>query len=209
MNACKGMNCGMAAVLFGSPALIQEAISKATSSGGFCEVSNVNSPKQIVISGDKSVLESLPSVIKSLKQGRRCKVIPLNVDYPFHSSLLKHAGEEFDQFVNDSLSHHSIEVNDPLVPIISNVDGCIVLSDNFCDTQMKRKEELVERMGRQICSAVQWEKDVKIACRLGMESFVEIGPKPVLAPLVSSIDKSVQVMWVDCVSFEPSEFCSV
>lgn len=194
MDACKGMNCGMAAVLFGSPSLIQEAISKATRTGSFCEISNVNSPKQLVVSGDKSVLESLPSCLKSLKQGRRCKVIPLNVDYPFHSSLLKHAGEEFDQFVNDSLSHHSIEVRDPVVPIISNVDGCIVCSMTDLNVQMKRKEDLVERMGKQICSAVQWEKDVKIARHLGMESFVEIGPKPVLAPLVSSIDKSIQVV---------------
>ena len=62
------------------------------------------------------------------------------------------------------------------------------------NVQMKRKEDLVERMGKQICSAVQWEKDVKIARHLGMESFVEIGPKPVLAPLVSSIDKSIQVV---------------
>ena len=111
MDACKGLDCGMAAVLFGSPALIQEAISQATRSGGFCEVSNVNSPKQLVVSGEK---------------GRRCKVIPLNVDYPFHSSVLKHAGEEFDLFVRDSLSHHTLEVNNPVVPIISNVDGSIV-----------------------------------------------------------------------------------
>ena len=115
MDACKGLDCGMAAVLFGSPALIQEAISQATRCGGFCEVSNVNSPKQLVVSGEKAVLASLPSILKSLKQGRRCKVIPLNVDYPFHSSVLKHAGEEFDLFVTD-----------PVVPIISNVDGSIV-----------------------------------------------------------------------------------
>ena len=126
MDACKGLDCGMAAVLFGSPALIQEAISQATRSGGFCEVSNVNSPKQLVVSGEKAVLASLPSILKSLKQGRRCKVIPLNVDYPFHSSVLKHAGEEFDLFVRDSLSHHTLEVNNPVVPIISNVDGSIV-----------------------------------------------------------------------------------
>ncbi|KAK8824996.1 hypothetical protein WA538_005661 [Blastocystis sp. DL] len=184
MDACKGLDCGMAAVLFGSPALIQEAISQATRSGGFCEVSNVNSPKQLVVSGEKAVLASLPSILKSLKQGRRCKVIPLNVDYPFHSSVLKHAGEEFDLFVRDSLSHHTLEVNNPVVPIISNVDGSI----------MKRKEDLVERMGKQICSAVQWEEDVRVARSLGMESFVEIGPKPVLAPLVSSIDKAIQVV---------------
>lgn len=60
--------------------------------------------------------------------------------------------------------------------------------------QMKRKEDLVERMGKQICSAVQWDEDVRVARSLGMESFVEIGPKPVLAPLVSSIDKAIQVV---------------
>ena len=48
--------------------------------------------------------------------------------------------------------------------------------------QMKRKEDLVERMGKQICSAVQWEEDVRVARSLGM------------APLVSSIDKAIQVV---------------
>ena len=61
------------------------------------------------------------------------------------------------------------------------------------NSQMKCKDDLIARMGKQICSAVQWEKDVHVARNLGMESFIEIGPKPVLAPLVSSIDKSIQV----------------
>ena len=58
---------------------------------------------------------------------------------------------------------------------------------------MKTKEAIVERIGKQLASPVLWMQDVIVAKSLGCQSFVEIGPKPVLASLVRAIDPNMDV----------------
>lgn len=59
---------------------------------------------------------------------------------------------------------------------------------------MSTKEDVIKRIGKQICSPVLWEKCVCEAIGRGMNQFVEIGPKPVLGGLVRMISKRVEVM---------------
>lgn len=126
MEACRDINGGMSAVMFCPLPTLQLVVEEITKEGGFCEISNVNSPKQVTVSGTKDVLAELPARIKKQKEGRRSKVLPLNVSYPFHCSKMNSAAEEYQQFIYDSLRHHSIEIRDPSIPIISNVDGKVV-----------------------------------------------------------------------------------
>ena len=59
---------------------------------------------------------------------------------------------------------------------------------------MTSKKQLIERIGVQLSSPVQWMKDVQQAASLGCNAFVEIGPKPVLSSFVKSIQKDFAIM---------------
>ena len=116
----------MSAVMFCPFPTLQTVLTEIQKEGGFCEISNINSPKQVTVSGTKDVLAELPNRIRKTKEGRRARVIPLNVSYPFHCSIMASAAEEYQQFIHDSLQHHTIEIRDPAIPLISNVDAVIV-----------------------------------------------------------------------------------
>lgn len=133
MDACKRIDGGMIAVLLCPLPVLMKMVSELSEGGSLCEIANMNSPKQIVVSGERKVLEELTRRLKTEKETRRCKVIPLNVSYPFHCSIMKSAALELDQFVHDSLQKHDIEILSPKVPVLSNVDGFPVLSFCCCD----------------------------------------------------------------------------
>lgn len=59
---------------------------------------------------------------------------------------------------------------------------------------MKSKEDIMERIGKQLSSPVLWMKDIQVAYSLGCNSFMEIGPKPVLSPLNRSIQRDMTSM---------------
>ena len=129
IDACKGIDGGMIAVLFCPLPVLKTMVSDLAKEGSLCEIANINSAKQIVVSGEKGVLDKLSRRLKAGKETRRCKVIPLNVNYPFHCSIMKPAALELDQYVHDCLQRHDIEIRNPKVPVLSNVDGYPVIYD--------------------------------------------------------------------------------
>lgn len=126
IEACKAIDGGMSAVMFCPLPTLQSVLADIQKEGGFCEISNINSPKQVTVSGTRDVLSELPNRIRKTKEGRRARVLPLNVSYPFHCSVMTSAAEEYQQFIHDSLQHHIIEIRDPSIPLISNVDSFVV-----------------------------------------------------------------------------------
>ena len=111
----------MAAVLFTPLPTIQEAVEQLTKhNSGLCEVTNLNSPSQTVVSGERAQLLRLQSVLRQLEGGKRARVVLMNVKYPFHSSLLKSASDELERYVR------TFNVKDPLFPVLSNMDGSLV-----------------------------------------------------------------------------------
>lgn len=52
----------------------------------------------------------------------------------------------------------------------------------------------MERIGKQLSSPVLWMNDIQVAYSLGCNSFMEIGPKPVLSPLNRSIQRDMTSM---------------
>ena len=82
------VNGGMAAIIGMESSDIIEALKEVD---GVVEAVNFNEPKQTVIAGDKQAIEKACEVLKS-KGARRA--MPLAVSGPFHSSLMKPAGEK-------------------------------------------------------------------------------------------------------------------
>ena len=111
----------MAAVLFTPLPTIQKAVEQLTKhNSGLCEVTNLNSPSQTVVSGERAQLLRLQSVLRQLEGGKRARAVFMNVKYPFHSSLLKSASDELESYVR------TFNVKDPLFPVLSNLDGSLV-----------------------------------------------------------------------------------
>ncbi|MDR1587991.1 MAG: ACP S-malonyltransferase [Treponema sp.] len=106
---------GMAAVIGLEPEKV-EALVAEWNAGGLKDLypANINSPKQMVVSGAAAALAEAAIRFKAAG-ARRC--IRLQVAGPFHSPLIADAAEAFRPVLE------SVEFRDPLIPLYSNVTG--------------------------------------------------------------------------------------
>jgi len=137
-----------------------------------CEIANDNSNAQVVVSGEKKVIEILNENLKKKKK----KGILLPVSAPFHCSLMKKAAENMkDKIENTNFLK-------PKPSIISNVTAKEETDAN------KIKPLLVD----QIISRVRWRESVDYMIKQGVTEFLEIGPGKVLSGLVKKINRNVK-----------------
>ena len=140
---------------------------------GICEISNDNSNSQIVISGEKKIIEKFNENLKIKKK----KGILLPVSAPFHCSLMKKAAESMKEKINKAIFLK------PSPSIISNVTA---QEENDIN---KIKPLLID----QITSRVRWRESVNYMIKKGVKNFLEIGPAKVLSGLVKKINSSVEI----------------
>jgi [acyl-carrier-protein] S-malonyltransferase len=164
----------MAAIIGVDDDVINRACNAAAaSSGGVVAAVNFNSPGQVVIAGHTAAVDQ---AIGLLKEAGAKRAMPLPVSAPFHTELMKPAGERLAQVLAD------LVVRPPEIPVVHNVHAA-----TESDPQ-KIKGLLVE----QIYSPVQWTRCVQAIARTGATTFVECGPGKVLSGLGRRIDKSLQ-----------------
>ena len=137
-----------------------------------CQIANINSDSQIVISGSE---ESIDLASKSLKN-IGAKVIPLSVSGAFHSKLMSEAKNKLSDIINIS------RFNEVSFPIVSN----------FNAKPNRSIEEIKNALIEQIDNPVQWSKSIKSLGELS-NKFVEIGPKKVLSNIIKKIDDSLTI----------------
>jgi [acyl-carrier-protein] S-malonyltransferase len=137
-----------------------------------CQIANINSDSQIVISGSE---ESIDLASKSLKN-IGSKVIPLSVSGAFHSKLMYDAKSQLIDIINTS------SFNEVCYPIVSN----------FNAKPNESIEEIKFALIEQIDNPVQWSKSIKSLSKLSSE-FLEIGPKKVLSNIIKKIDDSLTI----------------
>ena len=143
------------------------------SKDGICEISNDNSNSQIVISGERKIIEKFNENLKIKKK----KGILLSVSAPFHCSLMKSAAEKMREKINKT------EFLKPSPSIISNVTA---KEENDIN---KIKPLLID----QITSRVRWRESINYMIKKGVTSFLEMGPGKVLSGLVKKIDPNVEI----------------
>ena len=141
------------------------------------QIANYNSPGQIVISGAKDAMERAAALAKT--RGAR-RVLPLAVSIAAHSRLMEPAAREFERAVVQT------PMRPPKTPVISNVTALPLISIAAI------QRELVA----QLTSSVQWVKSVEYIVAQGATSFVELGPKDVLAGLVRRITPNARAISV-------------
>ena len=137
-----------------------------------CQIANINSDSQIVISGSKESIDLTSDSLKSIGS----KVIPLSVSGAFHSKLMSEAKNKLSDIINIS------RFNEVSFPIVSNFDA----------KPNRSIEEIKNALIEQIDNPVQWSKSIKSLGELS-NKFVEIGPKKVLSNIIKKIDDSLTI----------------
>jgi len=154
---------------------LDEGTVKDISLGSGTEISNINCPGQIVISG---AIEALAEAHKLAKMKGARALIPLKVSGAFHSALMEPILAEFNEIVS------SFEFHPPSIPIISNVTAQPLTDVDSI------KEDLV----KQLRNCVQWQRSVEYMTHNGVTTFYEIGPGKVLSGLIRRINPELHVL---------------
>lgn len=164
---------GMAAII-GLDEVSVEEVCQETGA----QVSNLNSPNQIVISGSRETLVRAMDLARAM--GARY-ITPLNVSGAFHSPLMQPAAEGMAQALSQ------LNFRDPSVPIVVNSTAQPVT------TAAEIEDELLQ----QFSSCVQWQKSVEYMVGAGVSTFIEIGPGQVLHGLIKRINQEAQILNVE------------
>ncbi len=166
----------MAAVL----GMTAEEINQVVDAIQDVSVANYNCPGQIVITGKKAAVEEAS---QRLQEAGAKRVIPLNVSGPFHSAMLKEAGEQLAKALEEVL------LNELQIPYITNVTAECV----------KKSQQIKSLLAKQISSPVKWQQSVETMIADGVDTFIEIGPGKTLAGFMRKIDRNVKVYNVQTV----------
>ena len=159
----------MAAILgMGLDAVIE--VCAAVAQGQVCEPANINSPEQIVISGDAAAVERGVKIAQE-RGAKRAVLLPVSA--PFHCSLMKPAQERLAADLQKS------DFSAPGIPVISNVYAKPV------EEARAAREALI----RQVTASVRWGESVQWLIEHEIQTFVEVGPGKVLFGLMRQIDR--------------------
>ena len=138
---------------------------------------NFNCPGQIVITGKKeAVLEAMPK----LAEAGALKTVELKVSGPFHSPLLKGAGEKLGKELE------GVELSDLKIPYIANANAKVITDKN----------EIKGLLEAQVSSPVMWEQTLYELEKMGVDTIVEVGPGRTIAGFVRKTVSSIRVIGV-------------
>ena len=165
------VNGSMAAVLGMDAEKIKEVLKSVD---GVVEAVNFNEPNQTVIAGSKEAVEKACVV---LKEAGAKRAIPLAVSGPFHSSLMKEAGEQ----LKEEAKNYTFNVGK--TKIVANTTAELLESDS----------EVKDEIYRQSFGPVKWVDTINKLKSLGVTKIYEIGAGKVLSGLIKKIDKEIEV----------------
>ena len=145
--------------------------------GEVCSPANINSPEQIVVSGNTAAVERAVKLADA-RGAKRAKLLPVSA--PFHCSLMKPAQDRL------AADLKKLEMHKPVYPIACNVDALLVSDE----------QRALDTLVRQVTGAVQWDQCVRRLISQGANTFLEVGPGKVLWGLMRQIDRSKTALQV-------------
>src|SRR3984885_13228215 len=171
MQEAVPVGVGAMAAILGMELEKVAAVCQDAAQGEVCSPANINSPDQIVISGNAAAVER-GAKLADERGAKRAKLLPVSA--PFHCSLMKPAQDRLEGDLN------RLKTQKPVYPIACNVEATLVTDEQ------RARETLIA----QVTGAVKWEQCMRLLIQQGLETFVEIGPGKVLCGLMRQIDRS-------------------
>ena len=160
---------------FNSASTLAEAASRVSA---VVAPANINSPEQIVISGETAAVARAAALCKEAGAKR---TVPLPVSAPFHCALMQPAQEGLAQQLE------SVAFHDPCFPVACNVDARLI----------KRGPDARDTLIRQVTGAVRWVECIQLLAASGATHFLEVGPGKVLSGLNRQIDRRLVSASID------------
>jgi malonyl CoA-acyl carrier protein transacylase len=138
---------------------------------GYVVIANINSNEQAVIGGESAAIDD--AIERFSAEGM--EVVPLPVSHAFHTRIVAPASEPLKAVLS------RMQVREPVVPIISNVTG------KFYETGEGAADKVIDGLGKQIASPVQFVNGLNELYDAGVRVFVEVGPKKALKGFVDNV----------------------
>jgi len=145
---------------------------------GVIEAVNFNSPGQVVVAGEKIIINTSLNVFKEAG-AKRAIILPVSV--PSHCSLMKEAAIEFKEFLS------TINFAKPIFPVVQNFEA-IPYDD---------EEKIKEGLFHQLFNPVRWTQTIEFMSEKKLNTFLEIGPGKVLTSLSKRINRDSKNISID------------
>jgi [acyl-carrier-protein] S-malonyltransferase len=172
---------GTMAALLGLEATAVAEICQGAAQGEVVSPANFNSPAQVVIAGHTGAVARAVALARA--RGAK-RALMLNVSAPFHCALMKPAGERLEKDLD------LVEIRDPQIPLVNNVDAELVRSAAQVRAGLKR----------QVTAPVRWDQAMRVLRGENVEWFIEVGPGKVLSGLLRQIDRQAECLRVEDVA---------
>jgi [acyl-carrier-protein] S-malonyltransferase len=178
MQSAVPVGIGAMAAIIGLDDDQVDAACAAVADGECVNGVNYNSPGQVVIAGHASAVER---AMAACKEAGAKRALPLPVSAPFHTDLMRPAGEELAKVVDQMV------FSTPSIPVVHNVSVAPEQDPAAI------KALVVE----QIFSPVPWTQCVQYMASQGVTDTVECGAGKVLSGLNKRIEKSLNCFSTD------------
>jgi len=133
---------------------------------------NFNCPGQVVIAGDKHLVEVASERLKAVG-ARRVQLLPVSV--PSHCKLMQPAANEMLKAIAD------VTFSLPKIPVLQNVTA----------KSFNSVAEIKDALIKQLYMPVLWSQTITNICTMGVSNIVECGPGKVLSGLNKRISPTV------------------
>ena len=134
-------------------------------------IANINSPKQIVVSGEE---DRINEAIEVSKEINIFKAVKLNVSGAFHSPLMGSVTEDLKKVLDD------VNFNDAIMPVYQNMT---------CEPT-NIAADLKSNLLNQIENPVNWVKTINNMDSNNVELYIETGPGHILQGLNKKITQN-------------------
>jgi [acyl-carrier-protein] S-malonyltransferase len=168
MAAAQSERPGTMAAVIGLPIEQLSELCEQGSEAGIVTPANLNTPSQIVVSGEVAGVER---VMELAQEAGAEKVVRLQVGAAFHSELMKPTQAKMAEAMED------VAWNEPQVPMAANATGGLVTT----------AEDIHQALIAQIASPVRWVECAQALDQAGCSAYLELGPGRVLSGLVKQI----------------------
>ena len=169
---------GAMAAIIGLPHERVEELCAEASSEGAVAPANLNTPTQIVCSGEEAAVEKLLGLAEGAGAD---KAIRLKVGAAVHSVLMEPVQQKLSEKMQE------IDWSDPATPLVGNASGAVKTT----------ADEVREALIAQIASPVLWVECTRTLVDNGCDTFLELGSGRVLSGLVRQIDQEVETFSAD------------